>query len=259
MTELPEYKLRAVFFDLDDTLLPTTEFAKISREGAIKSLINRMKIYGMPVNKRRIKKLLNQAVKDLGSSSDKHIDTLVERLKVPEEKRSRLISSGISGYRKARAMLEPFPETIATLRALKSNAGAGYRLYGISEGVGKYQWAKLQETDLDWLLDDSFITSDYKFRSKNKEFYQKALEMTGLEGKYCLMVGNRIDSDIIPARACGMHTARLLAGKYKNLRVDGEEDAEYRIKNIEDVLRIIPLIEKAENDRLKSLIADITK
>ena len=120
--------------------------------------------------------------------------------------------------------------------------------------MGIHQWGKLRSSNLRLLLDHSFITGDYGFEVKRGAFYMEILRELSLEGRHCIMVGDRVETDILPAKKCGITTVRVLTGKYRSGNDKAEDDAEYKIKKVEDVLKVIPQIERVENDKLNTLV-----
>ncbi|MBU2522767.1 MAG: HAD hydrolase-like protein [Nanoarchaeota archaeon] len=256
MVQIEHFKLKAIFFDIDDTLIPTTQHVREVRKQGLDDIIDFMRIDGLKFSKQRVYKTFKQVLEEFGPDHKNHFGTTIERLKfVPPEMRSKYTSAGTLGYRQGKK-LRPYPAVTSTLSILRQE---GYGLYGVSKGLGVHQWGKIIASTLNLQLNNSFITSDYNFKEKSESFYQKILETLSLEGKYCLMVGDNVDNDVIPARKCGIHTARVLTGKYKKGPGKAEDDADYKIRKFEEVLKIILKIEIKENAKLKSLIDKITK
>jgi putative hydrolase of the HAD superfamily len=61
------------------------------------------------------------------------------------------------------------------------------------------------------LTQDDFATTKPDLR-----FFESIVKRCGIDPKECIMVGDRIDKDIIPAKLLGMKTVLIRAGLHKN-------------------------------------------
>ena len=75
MTSRP---LKAIFFDIDDTLFSTTEFAEKARKESIARMIR----YGLKVSEKDALYELREVINEFSSNYDKHFDKLL-RLAAP--------------------------------------------------------------------------------------------------------------------------------------------------------------------------------
>ncbi len=98
-----------------------------------------------------------------------------------------------------------------------------------SEGVLKYFRSKL-------------VSREIGFSKPDIRMFMRVLEDIGSSAEESLMVGDRLDNDIIPAKRTGMKTAWLKVGPYRNqkLRYPNEEP-DYIIATLLELLDI-PLI-----------------
>ena len=71
-------KLKAIFFDIDDTLYTTSEFAEMAREKALEAMI----AAGLRVKKETLMLELREIVSEFSSNYDRHFDKLL--LRVPK-------------------------------------------------------------------------------------------------------------------------------------------------------------------------------
>ena len=65
---------KAVFFDIDDTLLDTSSFAETARRAAIEMMVEN----GLPLEKDEAYDLLKEIIEQKGSNYDKHFNVLTK-------------------------------------------------------------------------------------------------------------------------------------------------------------------------------------
>lgn len=84
---------------------------------------------------------------------------------------------------------------------------------------------------------DLIIASAEEGVSKpDKRIFQIALEKSGCNPENSVMIGDRVDNDIIPAKALGMHTIWVKQGfgKYRNIESE-EERADFEVNSITEI------------------------
>ena len=74
----------------------------------------------------------------------------------------------------------------------------------------------------------------------DKEIFEKAFELARCTAEESVMVGDRLDNDIIPAKAIGMKTVWVKNGlaQYQGAEL-GEGVSDYQIGSLSDLLRIL--------------------
>ena len=60
------------------------------------------------------------------------------------------------------------------------------------------------------------IQDDYKFTKPDTRYFEAILKKCSCKAEESVMVGDRIDKDIIPAKLVGMNTIRIKTGLHKN-------------------------------------------
>lgn len=74
----------------------------------------------------------------------------------------------------------------------------------------------------------------------DKRIFEIALERSGCKPENAVMVGDRIDNDIVPAKQIGMKTIWVKQGVGGFWNVTGEnERADYEVENLSDILEIL--------------------
>ncbi len=188
--------IKAVFFDIDDTLYDTSGFARLARKAAINVMIDA----GLPLSSDEAYKLLKEIIKEKGSNYDKHFNILTRR--VFGEEKPLLIALGMITYHNVKfALLRLFPKTPSTLIYLKSK---GYHLGVISDGITIKQWEKLIRLGLHHFFDEVVTSEEAGVAKPDERIFQLALDRMGCQAKKSIMIGNKFNKDIVGALNIGM-------------------------------------------------------
>ncbi len=188
--------IKAVFFDIDDTLYDTSGFARLARRAAINVMIDA----GLPLSSDEAYKLLKEIIKEKGSNYDKHFNILTKR--VFGEEKPLLIALGMITYHNVKfALLRLFPKTPSTLIYLKSK---GYHLGVISDGITIKQWEKLIRLGLNHFFDEVVTSEEAGVEKPDERIFRLALDCMGCQPTKSIMIGNKFNKDIIGAINIGM-------------------------------------------------------
>ncbi|MGF7118902.1 TIGR02253 family HAD-type hydrolase [Methanobacterium oryzae] len=188
--------IKAVFFDIDDTLYDTSGFAKLARKAALNAMIDA----GLPLSSDDAYTLLREIITEYGSNYDKHFNVLTKR--VFGEEKPLLIALGMITYHNVKfALLRLFPQTKRTLIYLKQR---GYVLGVISNGKTIKQWEKLIRLDLHPFFDYVITSEEAGVEKPDKRIFELALEKMGCEAEESIMIGNKFSEDIMGALNAGM-------------------------------------------------------
>ena len=57
---------------------------------------------------------------------------------------------------------------------------------------------------------------DFSVTKPDPRYYEQIVKAFGVDPQLCIMVGDRIDNDIIPAKQLGMRTILIRVGLHKN-------------------------------------------
>lgn len=216
--------LKYIFFDIDDTLFPSTEFSSLARKNAINAMIG----LGLGLNHEELNRKLSRIIEKKGSNYPNHFNDLCLQLKI--KRPGRFIAAAIAAYHDTKTAIAPFPTVPLTLLKLKEK---GYKLYVATNGNSIKQWDKLIRLRIALYFEDVFVSEEVG-RGKGTAFFRKVLKGLGAKPRECLMVGDREDADISPAKSLGMRTVRVLSGKYAN----SPSRADFRIRSFGELLRI---------------------
>lgn len=102
----------------------------------------------------------------------------------------------------------PFPDAAPTLEALKHR---GFRL-GVIANQEPGAKARLDAWGLGRFFSVIASSAELGVAKPNREIFLRALELAGCEPEHAVMVGDRLDNDIRPAKELGMMTIRVRKG-----------------------------------------------
>ena len=187
---------RVVFFDVDGTLLDTSDFAETARKAAIGLMVDN----GLPLDKDEAYGVLKTIIREKGSNYGKHFNVLTQVVLGHED--PMLVALGMITYHNVKmALLRPFPETIDTLIYLKSQ---GYRLAVISNGITIKQWEKLVRLNIHSFFDEVITSEEVGKNKPNRLIYDVALRKMKGNPEKSLMIGNKFKEDALGAVNAGM-------------------------------------------------------
>ncbi|PIT84987.1 haloacid dehalogenase [Candidatus Micrarchaeota archaeon CG10_big_fil_rev_8_21_14_0_10_45_29] len=195
---------KAILFDIDDTLFPSSRFSSLARKKAINAMIKA----GMSATYANASAALLKIIKKHGSNSPHHFDFLAKKFKC--KNKARCIAAGVHAYHCAKSSFHPFPGTKKTLSLLRKK----YIICAASEGKALKQWDKLIRLRLEALFLQVFV-SELRHGGKTPAFYKKISKKLKIPPKKIIMLGNSPQKDIRAAKAAGMITIHILHGKNK--------------------------------------------
>lgn len=108
-------------------------------------------------------------------------------------------------------------------------------------GIIANQSSGLSERLRNWAIDKYFTavvsSADYEFSKPDKRLFGAALEKCGCSAHKAVMVGDRLDNDILPANELGFTTVRIKQGFAKNQTAASENYIpKYEIDNLTQLL-----------------------
>ncbi|MDR2602162.1 MAG: HAD family hydrolase [Spirochaetaceae bacterium] len=111
-----------------------------------------------------------------------------------------------------------------------------YYKIGILGQYGKDFKEFLSDKELIKYFTYTEIQDDYKMTKPNPRYYEEILKRCNCKAEESIMVGDRIDKDIIPAKMVGMKTVRIKTGIHKEQepRIP-EEMAEITVERLEEI------------------------
>lgn len=223
-------KIKGLFFDIDDTLYDSTKLATLARKNSIRAMIDA----GLPEkDELKVFEVLERVIERFGSNYSKHYDELVKE--IGGRWNPKIIASGVVAYEHTKVgYLKPFPKVVPTLLEMKKK----YKLGILSNGLAIKQWEKLIGLGVHHFFDIVVTSEEEEFEKPDVRIFRHATEKMGLKPDDCIMVGDRLDSDIVGAYESGMHTVLI---QKKKLRKTTTKDVnpEFEIEDISELLGIL--------------------
>ncbi|MDO5834920.1 MAG: TIGR02253 family HAD-type hydrolase [Methanobacterium sp.] len=221
--------IKAVFFDIDDTLYDTSGFAKLARKAALQAMIDA----GLPLSQQEAYLLLRKIIKEKGSNYDKHFNILTKR--VMGEEKPLLIALGMITYHNVKfALLRLFPDTMSTLIYLKKR---DYQMGVISNGLTIKQWEKLIRLGLYHFFNEVVTSQEAGSEKPECEIFQLALERMDCKAEESVMIGNKFSEDILGATKAGM-SAILVNSELTEMEKEIIERKGLKVDVISDISQV---------------------
>lgn len=220
--------LKAVIFDLDNTLV---DFMAMKKQ-AIDAAINAMRSAGLNLSPEEIRDRIDVIYDERGIEFQSVFDELLYRefSKIDY----KILSAGVIAYRRAReAALVPYPHVTMTLIELSKMQ---LKLGVVSDAPAKEAWLRLCYLNFHHLFDAVVTFEDTGKRKPNPEPFRKILDLLDIQPIEALMVGDWAERDVVGAAQVGMKT---IFARYGNTFGTQISNADYDIDDINQVVDIV--------------------
>jgi len=224
--------IKAILFDLDNTLIDFMRMKYKSCDAAIDAMISA----GLNIKKSRAIKILYNLYDKYGIE---HKEIFQKFLNLVSGKVDyRIVAHGIAAYRKIEeSYILPYPNVIPTLIELKKH----YKLAIISDAPRMRCWTRLVKMQIDDFFDLVITAADVRKQKTHGAPFNAALKKLEIKPDEALMVGDRIKRDIKPAKKLGIKTCYAKYGKkglMKKHTAKGKSNADFEISKIGDLLKL---------------------
>jgi putative hydrolase of the HAD superfamily len=220
--------IKAVIFDLDNTLV---DFMLL-KERAIEAAVHSMLDAGLEITKEEADKKIRAIYNKEGIEYQQVFDQLF--IELYGKVNQKIVSAGIVAYRTAReAALKPYPKVFPTLIELIK---MGIKLAVVSDAPSKEAWLRLSYINFHHLFDVVITFDDTFERKPSSAPFNLALKKLDLKSEECLMIGDWAERDMVGAKAVGMKTVFARYGDTFNTLYPGSD---YDINCISELINII--------------------
>ena len=221
--------IKAILFDLDNTLLDFMTMKHKCCEAAVEAMIGA----GLDIKKDNALKILFELYDQYGIEYQKIFGKFL--MKVEGKVDYRIMVHGILAYRKVRdSYLRPYPNVMSTLLQLRKK----YKLAIISDAPRIEAWLRLVTMNMDAFFDVVVTAGDVRKQKTSLTPFNAALRALKIKPEEALMVGDRIPRDINTAKKLGIKTCYARYGDMKPAP-RGKSGADWEINDIMEIERIL--------------------
>ena len=208
--------MKAVLFDLDNTLIDFWKMKKLSCGAAMDAMIDA----GLKINRKKALVLLFKLYDQHGYEDKEIFQKFLK--KVTGSIDYRMVAAGIVAYRSLRGgFLHPYPDTEKVLMTLKQRK---LKLGVVTDAPRLKAWIRLEAMQLSRYFDVVVTHEDTRRLKPSTLPFRAALRRLKVKPEECLMLGDMPNRDMVGARKIGMKTcfARYGNAKAKNVKADFE-------------------------------------
>ena len=220
--------IRAIVFDLDNTLV---DFMRMKEQSVI-SAVEAMIDAGLTMSKQEAIDKIFEVYRREGIEDQKVFDKFLDEYVGDID--YRILAAGIVAYRRAKeASLVLYPHVQYTLMELLKR---GLRLAVVSDAPRLQAWTRLAHFGLHHFFEVVVTYDDSKERKPSPKPFLITLERLGVEPGESIMVGDWAERDITGAAKIGMIT---VFARYGDTFGTVNSGADYDIDDIIELLRIV--------------------
>jgi len=233
----PKRPLKAIFFDVDDTLYSTSEFAELARVNSVTAMID----LGLRMQKDDALRELSEITEEFTSNYGHHYDKFI--IRIPPHyyegiNPALLVATAVTAYHETKfRYLAAYEDVIEVLKLLtRTDLLLGIITSGIQiKQAEKIVWLKVYP----YMTPEAIFISDQIGISKpNPKLYQRACNVSSVRPSETMYVGDNPKMDIDPPNSIGMITVlNRRGGKYAEDIPETKPDHE--IQNFWDLLEVL--------------------
>jgi FMN phosphatase YigB (HAD superfamily) len=191
-----------IFFDLGQTLIDEWDYIAYFDQKFLELLNG----FGARIDQRNYQAVRDSIIRDrkIGHGSVKELVIEVCKLLSPPGY-EKVIASRLEPHIRQgrRELFKFFDDAEPTLEALSKYCEMGI-IANQSEDVAEL----IQKAGFDKFFKVQTISSSVKLEKPDSKIFELALKQAGQSAEDCIMVGDRLDTDICPANTMGMTTIR---------------------------------------------------
>ena len=220
--------IKAVIFDLDNTLL---DFISM-KESAVSSAVHAMIEAGLDIDEKSSYERIITLYQETGWENQQIFDIFLKEK--TGEVDNKYLAAAIVSYRRAReATLRLYPDVQRTLNILGK---MGLKLAVVSDAPSREAWMRIYYLNLHHVFDLVLTFDDVGERKPSPKGFEMALEKLGIKTDEALMIGDWPERDVVGASKLGIKT---IYAKYGDTFGTVESGADWDVENIYEVVGII--------------------
>ena len=223
--------IKAVLFDLDNTLL---DFMKM-KKNAVSAALDSMIFSGLDIKKEIAEKKIYKIYDEQGYEYQEVFDLFLKE--VIGKINYKILAKGIISYKKAKEdSLSLYKNVNSTLVALTK---LGLKIGVISDAPSREAWIRICSVNLENMFDTVVTLHEKGIHKPSPEPFKQAMKDLDVSPNETIMIGDWPERDIKGANKVGMRTAFAKYGDTFNTKNSG---ADYELEDISDLINIIQKI-----------------
>ena len=220
--------IKAIIFDLDNTLL---DFVKM-KQFAVKAAITAMIEAGLDVDEEKAYKDIFDLYVEKGWENQQVFDDYLNQ--TVGKVSNKILAAGIVSYRRAReATLLVYPNVNKTLIELIKT---GIQLSVVSDAPSREAWMRLYYLNLHHIFDPVLTFDDTGVRKPSPKPFEMALDILQAKPEEVLMIGDWPERDVVGAKQIGMKT---IFARYGDTFGTVDSGADWDVNDIYDLVGIV--------------------
>lgn len=220
--------IKAVIFDIDNTLL---DFMKMKSD-SISSAIDAMISVGMDIDKKQSSKEIYDIYETKGYEHQEVFNEFI--ISKTGSINYKFLAAAIVEYKKTKELsLDVYDDVIPTLEKINNMS---LKLGIVSDAPSREAWIRLYTLNLHDKFEEVVTFNDTGYHKPAKQPFIKISEKLNVPLNECIMVGDWPDRDIKGAKEVGMKTAFAKYGSTQNIIDSG---ADYDLNSVSELLNII--------------------
>tara|TARA_B100001245_G_C22857163_1_gene412084 strand:+ start:359 stop:1042 length:684 start_codon:yes stop_codon:yes gene_type:complete len=220
--------IKAIIFDLDNTLL---DFVKM-KQFAVKAAITAMIEAGLDVDEKKAYQDIFDLYVNKGWENQQVFDDYLNQ--TVGKVSNKILAAGIVSYRRAReATLLVYPNVNKTLIELIK---MGIQLSVVSDAPSREAWMRLYYLNLHHVFDPVLTFDDTGVRKPSAKPFEMALDILQSSPDEVLMIGDWPERDVVGAKKIGMKT---IFARYGDTFGTVDSGADWDVNDIYDLVDIV--------------------
>lgn len=220
--------IKAIIFDLDNTLL---DFVKM-KQFSVKAAITAMNEAGLEVDEKKAYEDIFDLYIERGWENQQVFDDYLNQ--TVGKVSNKILAAGIVSYRRAReATLLVYPNVNKTLIQLIK---MGINLAVVSDAPSREAWMRLYYLNLHHVFDPVLTFDDTGVRKPSPKPFQMALDYLKIKPNEAIMIGDWPERDVVGAKEIGMKT---IFARYGDTFGTVDSGADWDVNNVYEVVNII--------------------
>lgn len=219
--------IKAIVFDLDDTLISEIDYIKSGFKYVSKIISDRYKLDNNEVY---------EVMRELFKESSKNVfNRVLDNFNIKYKKEEVLYL--VKEYREHKPNIEFYKDVIPTINKLRNN---GYKLGIITDGYKETQNKKIDVLNCKTLFDEIIITDELgkEYWKPHERSYKLMSKKLNVDLSEMVYIGDNEAKDFVTANLLGVKTIRIerINGIYKENLLSNRYKAKYKLDCLEDLL-----------------------